>query len=185
MHARDITEVEAISRAQQGDERAYELLYHQYRSHVFSLSSRITNNACDAEDITQEVFLQLFRKLSSFRGEAKFGTWLHRITVNCALMHLRKRELRTSSLAPPAFDVDSVPFSPADRSKPSASATLTRLALEQALQRLAVDERSVLLLHDVGGLTHNEIAQRLGLSETCSRSRLHRAHLELRETLYV
>lgn len=181
MFAHNSTEIEVISRARQGDEDAYELLYRHYKSHVFSLCLRIIKNTSDAEDITQDVFLQLFRNLSSFRGEAKFWTWLHRITVNCTLMHLRKRGVATTSLLWDAEDNCSSSGSTAEAKQTTFA--MNRVALQQAVKRLTAKERSVLLLHDIDGLTHGEIAQRLRLSVSCSRSRLHRARLELRENL--
>src|SRR5215475_207546 len=93
-----VTEAEAIRLAQAGDAAAFELLYQLHSRRVYALCLRMVNNPADAEDLMQEAFLQLFRKIGTFRGESAFSTWLHRMTVNVVLMRLRKKSLPTDSL---------------------------------------------------------------------------------------
>jgi len=180
MRTVEMSENEAIQRAKRGDEVACEALYREFKPVILSLCLRMTTNAADAEDVTQDVFLQLFRNLSSFRGEAKFSTWLHRITVNCTLIHLRKRQRAVLGSAP-LEEVSSLSSGGGRRT--ATKGTLTRLALEQAVGRLTSQKRSVFVLHDLTGLTHREIAHQLGLSLINSRCCLHRAHAELRAIL--
>ena len=183
MRTTEIPEFEAIQRAKRGDEAACEALYREYKPAVLSLCSRMTMSPADAEDITQDVFLQLFRNISSFRGEAKLSTWLYRIAVNCTLIHLRKRE-RTAVALPSMLLEDISSLIPGGGNKHSAiTSPLRRLALAQAVSRLTSQKRSVFLLHDLNGLSHREIAHQLGLSIGNSRCRLHRAHSELRAIL--
>ena len=92
------TELEAIERAKQGDEAAFETLYQMHKRRVYSLCLRMVSNPSQAEDFAQEAFLQLFRKIGTFRGESAFSTWLHRMTVNVVLMQLRKKGLPSVSL---------------------------------------------------------------------------------------
>lgn len=96
-----MTESDAILRAREGDSSGFEYLYHRHRKHVYSVCLRILKNPADAEDLTQQTFLQVFRKLGTFRGESGFSTWLHRVTINLVLMHLRRKkptEARTEDL---------------------------------------------------------------------------------------
>jgi len=182
MRTVEMREDEAIQRAKLGDEDACEALYREFKPVILSLCLRMTSNAADAEDVTQDVFLQIFRNLSSFRGEAKLSTWLHRITVNCTLMHLRKRKRAGVVLgSAPLEETSSLSSGGARRL--TTQGTLTRLAVEQAVGRLTSQKQSVFMLHDLSGLTHREIANQLGLSLTNSRCCLHRAHAELRAIL--
>jgi len=176
-------EKEVIARAKNGDGNAYETLYRRHKAKVHLLCLRMTGNVADAEDISQEVFLRLFLKLDSFRGEAKLLTWLHRITVNCVLMHLRRCPARRS---PPAVQLtETLPLDSVlvVRNRVMLSA-VNRVALERAVNDLPQGRRSVFVLHDINGLTHTETAHLLNVSVACSRSRLHEAHLQLRDVLF-
>lgn len=94
----EISEAEAIERAKHGDAEAFQILYDKHKRRVYSLCLRMTANTAEAEDLAQEAFLQLYRKIGTFRGESAFSTWLHRLSVNVVLMHLRKKSLPVVSL---------------------------------------------------------------------------------------
>jgi RNA polymerase sigma-70 factor (ECF subfamily) len=179
----EMPEAEAIEKARNGDVRGYESLYHLHRSRVYSLCLRLTGNTSDAEDLAQEVFLQVYRKISTFRGDAKFGSWLYRVAMNLVLMHFRRRRPREISLnAPRTLDPDQMQSQLRDQSWTS-SFLVERVALGRALGSLSKARRSVVLLHDVNGFTHGEVGQRLGLAAGTSKSQLHKAHIELRDML--
>jgi RNA polymerase sigma-70 factor (ECF subfamily) len=179
----EMPEAEAIEKARNGDVRGYESLYHLHRSRVYSLCLRLTGNTSDAEDLAQEVFLQVYRKISTFRGDAKFGSWLYRVAMNLVLMHFRRRRPREISLnAPRTLNSDGMQSQPRGQSWTS-SFLVERVALGRALGSLSKARRSVVLLHDVNGFTHGEVGQRLGLAAGTSKSQLHKAHIELRDML--
>jgi RNA polymerase sigma-70 factor, ECF subfamily len=183
MSSTAMPEAEAIERARNGDVAGYESLYHLHRSRVYSLCLRFTGNTSDAEDLAQEVFLQMYRKISTFRGDAKFGSWLHRVAVNLALMRFRRRRLREVSLNIPQT-LNPEPLQSSLRDQFGTSSFLVeRVALGRALGSLSKARRSVVLLHDINGFTHGEVAQRLGVAAGTSKSQLHKAHVELRGIL--
>ncbi len=178
----EMSEAEAIEKARTGDVSGYEGLYHLHKQRVYAWCLRFTGNVSDAEDLTQEVFLQVFRKLSTFRGNAKFGSWLYRIAINLSGMQFRRRpqEVSLSSFG----EVKEDQLGP-DLSSRSCicSFALERMVLRQAIGSLSKARRSVVLLHDVKGFTHAEVAQHLGLAVGTSKSQLSRAHLTLRNIL--
>jgi RNA polymerase sigma-70 factor (ECF subfamily) len=134
-------------------------------------------NSTEAEDLTQDVFVLVFRKLSSFRGESAFTTWLHRLTVNQVLMHFRKNHVKKEQLTEDGEMPLGTMF---DRNRFNRSPVLDRLALDEAIVQLPHGYRTVLVLHDVEGLEHNEIAALLGCSIGTSKSQLHRARMRMR-----
>jgi RNA polymerase sigma-70 factor (ECF subfamily) len=169
----EMPEAEAIERAKNGDDAGYEVLYRLHKRRVYSVCLRSTRSVPDAEDLTQEVFMLVYRRLSTFRGEASFGTWLYKVAINCVRMRLRENR-------------PEVPLSVADpvgREYESRGCTLVleRAVLGQAIAKLSRSKRKVVLLHDVKGFTHREIAQCLGLAVSTSKSQLCRAHLLLRD----
>lgn len=177
MPDREMLEAQAVAMAKSGDAAGYEKLYLLHRTRVYSLCLRHTSNSSDAEDLTHDVFMQVLRKINSFRGEAQFGSWLYRVTWNYLLLHSRKQRRKglfvVESLADECLsEVRSGWRTPADR-----------LALRQALGSLSAKRRKVVLLHDIKGLTHREVAWRLGVTVTASKSRLHQAHIAMREAL--
>jgi RNA polymerase sigma-70 factor (ECF subfamily) len=179
----EMPEAEAIEKARNGDVTGYESLYHLHRSRVYSLCLRFTGNASDAEDLAQEVFLQVYRKISTFRGDAKFGSWLYRVVVNLSLMHFRRRRPREVSLnTSRTLSADPLQSQLRDESWTN-SFLVERVALGRALGSLSKARRSVVLLHDVNGFTHGEVGRRLGLAAGTSKSQLHKAHVELRGIL--
>jgi RNA polymerase sigma-70 factor, ECF subfamily len=171
-----------VEKAKEGDRSAFEKLYTLYKIPVHSLCLRLTRDVLDAEDLTQEVFLQVYRKVTSFRGEATFGSWLYRVTTNVALMHLRKRHLEKIPLdVLEPENASRVPASGAGRRH--GCDPVERIALLRALCRLSKGRRTLIFLHDVTGFTHNEVAQILGVPVNTSKCLLYRAHRKLRETL--
>lgn len=183
--ANALTEAEAIRLAQGGDAAAFEFLYQLHNRRVYALCLRMMNNPADAEDLVQEAFLQLFRKISTFRGESAFSTWLHRMTVNVVLMKLRKKTL-------PATSLDEVTDPDEDTGGPRKdvgapdlrlSGAVDRVNLERCIERLPPGYRTVFMLHDVQGYEHNEIAGIMDCSVGNSKSQLHKARTRLRDLL--
>jgi len=137
----------------------------------------MTGNPTEAEDLTQDVFLNVFRKRASFRGESDLTTWLHRLTVNQVLMHFRKGHLRREQLTEDGEMPSGITL---DRNRINRSPVLDRLALDEAILQLPYGYRMVFVLHDVEGLEHSEIASLLGCSIGTSKSQLHRARMRMR-----
>lgn len=179
-----LSEAEAIDGAKKGDARSFEVLYDLHKRRVYSLCLRMTGNVAEAEDLTQEAFLQLYRKVATFRGESAFSTWLHRLSVNVVLMHLRKKGLPEVSLEQ---TLDPEPEEGPKREFGTADLTLKgaidRVNLERAIASLSPGYRTIFVLHDVEGYEHNEIAEMMGCSIGNSKSQLHKARLKLREIL--
>ncbi len=175
-----ISEQDAVSGAKLGDASCFEALYKLYKRYVYTLCLRMTRNTAEAEDLTQEVFLQLFRKIGTFRGESAFSTWLHRVAVNVVLMRLRV----------PAIVSEPLESQPDDGAKREIGArdgvldfSFDRIALELSVAALPPGYRCIFLLHDVEGLEHHEIAKMLGCSIGNSKSQLHKARMKLRSNL--
>ena len=180
-----LTEGEAIRLAQAGDAAAFEFLYELHGRRVYALCLRMVGNPSDAEDLMQEAFLQLFRKIGTFRGESAFSTWLHRMTVNVVLMRLRKKSLPVASLDE-AMEPDEEAGGPRkDIGAPDLrlSGAVDRVNLERSIDRLPPGYRTVFVLHDVQGYEHNEIAGMMGCSVGNSKSQLHKARTKLRDLL--
>jgi RNA polymerase sigma-70 factor (ECF subfamily) len=178
-----LSEAEAIERAKQGDAEAFEALYNLHKRRVYSLCWRMTANTAEAEDLTQETFLQLFRKIGTFRGESAFSTWLHRMAVNVVLMHLRKKGLPVVSLEESTDGEEDTPRKDFGAADMNLAGSIDRLQLQNAVDRLAPGYRAIFVLHDVGGYEHNEIATMMCCSIGNSKSQLHKARMKLREFL--
>jgi RNA polymerase sigma-70 factor (ECF subfamily) len=186
MLASGISEADAIERAQQGDAQCFELLYGLHKRRVYSLCLRMVGNVELAEDLTQEAFLQLFRKIASFRGDSAFSTWLHRLTANIVLMHVRKKVLPETSLDETFEPNEESPLSKEIVSQDGVLAgAIDRLVLDRAIADLSPGYRLVFLLHDVEGYEHTEISELLGCSAGTSKSQLHKARTRLRTALSV
>ena len=163
-----------------GDMPAFEELYSRHNRRVYSLCLRMTQNVAEAEDLAQEVFIQLFRKIGSFRGESAFTTWLHRLTVNQVLMHFRKRGVRSEQTT----DDGDVPVQIVQGTEnPNRMPVVDRIALDKAIAQLPPGYRTVFILHDIEGHEHEEIARILGCSVGTSKSQLHKARMKLRTLL--
>ncbi len=175
-----VSDVELARAAAAGDSAAFEKLYEQHRRRVYSLCLRMLGNVSQAEDLTQEVFLQVFKKIGSFRGDSAFTTWLHRLTVNQVLMHLRRRgvKLEHTSEEGDFTDVVETPLQSTRR-----ISMVDRLALEKAISELPPGYRTVFVLHDVEGYEHEEVSDLLGVTVGTSKSQLHKARMRLRELL--
>lgn len=181
----DLPDSEAIRLAQQGDPAAFEILYRRHSRRVFGVCLRMTGNQSEAEDLTQETFLTIFRKIQSFRGESAFATWVHRVAVNTVLMRLRKKNVACDSLDEPNERDEEefkAPLQLGERDL-QLSGTIDRINLERAINQLAPGSRAMFMLHDVEGYRHNEIAEIAGCSVGNSKSQLHKARLRLREIL--
>lgn len=179
-----LAEPEAIERAKQGDAEAFEFLYGLHKRRVYSLCLRMTGNTASAEDLTQEAFLQLFRKISTFRGESAFSTWLHRMAVNVVLMQLRKKNLPVVPIDETTEGEDEGTIRKELGAADSRLAgSIDRLHLQRAVDELPPGYRTIFVLHDVQGYEHNEIASMVGCSIGNSKSQLHKARLKLRELL--
>ena len=179
-----LTEAEAIGQAQQGVPDAFEYLYKAHCRRVYGLCLRIIKNRAEAEDLTQQVFLQLFRKISTFRGESGFSTWLHRVTVNIVLMHMRRKK----TCEVPAEDLQGHPLNGEGSSEHGSSDTsmfgaIERLNLMRAIRKLPSGYKQIFLMHDVIGYGHSEIAGLLGCTTGSSKSQLHKARKRLRQLL--
>jgi RNA polymerase sigma-70 factor, ECF subfamily len=179
-----MSEADAIEGAKQGDGRCFEALYGFHKRRVYSLCFRMTGNTEEAEDHTQEAFIQLYRKIASFRGDSAFSTWLHRLAVNIVLMHFRKKGLSEISLDE-TLEPTEEGGTPKDYGSEDQvlAGSLDRITLERAVETLAPGYRSIFVLHDIEGYEHNEIAEMLGCSTGNSKSQLHKARLKIREVL--
>jgi len=177
------TDAEAIERAKQGDAEAFEALYNLHKRRVYSLCLRMTANTAAAEDLTQEAFLQLFRKIGTFRGESAFSTWLHRMAVNVVLMQLRKKGLPVVPLEENIETEEETPRKEPGADDPRLAGSIDRMQLQRSIASLPPGYRMIFLLHDVEGYEHNEIAEMVGCSIGNSKSQLHKARMKLREIL--
>jgi len=173
-----------VALAQAGNGDAFAELYAQNKRRVFSICMRIVRDYALAEDLTQETFLQLYRKIDSFRGDAVFTSWLHRLAVNTVLMHLRKRVLPVVSIDQMATAGDEMRVERCFGARDLAQAgAIDRLAINHAVSCLRPAYRSIFLLHDVQGFDHGEIASMLKCSHGSTKSRLHKARQVLRGAL--
>ena len=173
-----------VQRAQQGDEQAFAALFQMHKKRVYSVCLLMTKDIAEAEDLTQEAFLQVFRNIGSFRGDAAFSTWLHRVAVNTVLMTLRRRK------SPPPFSLDQ-PVSPDSslrhdlgRSDPALTGAIDRIALRRAIHELPEGCRTIFALHEVEGYQHHEIAKLLQCSIGNTKSQLHKAKIKMRDMLF-
>ena len=180
----NLTEAEAVKQAQEGDAAAFEFLYKAHCRRVYSLCLRMVKNPAEAEDLTQQAFLQLFRKIGTFRGESGFSTWLHRVTVNIVLMHLR-RQKPTELLAEDLERTSPNGEGPREHgaSDTSMLGAIDRLNLMRAIRKLPAGYKKLFLMYDVIGYEHSEIAALVGCSMGCSKSQVHKARKRLRRLL--
>jgi RNA polymerase sigma-70 factor, ECF subfamily len=172
------TGLDLVRRAQQGDVAAFERLYREHVDRVFALCLRLSADAERAEELAQDVFVRAWEKLDTFQGRSAFSTWLHRLAVNVVLGDRRSEKVRVSRVfgteTPEGFEAppDAAPLDPADR-----------LDLERAIAKLPPGARAVLVLHDVEGYRHEEIARMQGTAVGTCKAQLHRARKLLREML--
>lgn len=177
---RQESDFELAQKAGGGDISAFEELYHRHFRRVYALCLRMTANTTEAEDLTQEVFTQLYNKIGSFRGESAFTTWLHRMTVNIVLMHFRRRQSRPEFTSDEGETPDQIVKG---TENPREMPVVDKISLEKAIAKLPTGYRTVFVLHDVEGYEHEEIAKMLGISAGTSKSQLHKARLSLRKLI--
>jgi RNA polymerase sigma-70 factor (ECF subfamily) len=181
--ARRQADTALIQRAREGDEAAFAELFNAHKAKIYSLCLRMTSNTAEAEDLTQDAFLQVFRKLDTFRGDSALSTWLYRVAVNTVLMHFRKKGLRQVSLDEPANHETGAPKREHGKIDGRLSTSVDRIALTRAMKELPVGYRTIFLLHEVKGYEHHEIARLLHCSVGNSKSQLHKAKMRMRELL--
>jgi len=162
------------------DQKTFHQLYQKYHRGVYSICLRMTQNISDAEDLTQDVFVQLFRVIGSFRGESAFTTWLHRLTVNCVLMQFRKRKVRQKLVREngdlPAYMIGAI-------SDQGQVRIVDRILLSEVVAKLPKGYREAIILHDMEGLDHDEIAESRGRAVGTSKSQLHKGRARLRQLI--
>lgn len=169
-----------VLRAAAGDLQAFERLYRLHNQRVYGICLRMTRNVAEAEDLTQDAFITLYRRIGSFRGDSAFTTWLHRLTVNQVLMHFRKRSVKAER----ATENGEAPVQIVSGTEnPRSMAVVDRIALHRAIAKLPVGYRTVFVLHDIEGLDHAEIAVMLNCAVGTSKSQLHKARMKLRKLL--
>lgn len=180
-----VYEAETVRLACDGDSRAFERLYNLHCRRVYGLCYRLAGNELEAEDLTQEAFLQVFQKIRTFRGESSFSTWLYRLTFNIVMGRFRKKRI-------PEVSFGSMPKSGHESSRgpiecgtpdPLLSGVLDHMTLRKAINQLPRGYREIFILHDVEGYKHDEIAGISGCSVGNSKSQLFRARLRLRQLL--
>jgi RNA polymerase sigma-70 factor (ECF subfamily) len=177
-------QADTVARAQGGDHEAFSEIYNRHQKRVFSICMRIVRDFALAEDLTQETFLQVHRKITSFRGDSDFTTWLHRLAVNTVLMYMRKRVLPVVSLDHLMSDAQEDRAARDFGTRDLAQAgVIDRLSIDRALSALAPGYRLIYLLHDVEGFNHGEIATMQDCTCGNSKSQLHKARRALRSTL--
>jgi RNA polymerase sigma-70 factor, ECF subfamily len=181
----ELTDADIVPRAQQGDAAAFERIYRLHSRKVYTLCLRMAGDPTEAEDLTQEVFLQLFRKIQTFRGESAFSTWLHRMSVNIVLMRFRRKPIAKISLDSITNPEEESGTQPREFGVPDLrlNGVIDRITLLTALNELAPGYRAMFILHDVQGFRHNEIADMFGCSVGNSKSQVHKARMKLRELL--
>lgn len=166
----------ALARAKRGDPDAFEALYREHRGRVYGLALRMTRDALAAEELTQDAFVRAWQALPRFRGDSRFGTWIHSITVRAYLQSKRTADRRLAHETEDG-DMDRYAFA-ARRAMPG-----TDIDVERAVARLPDGAREVLVLYDVYGYRHREIGEMLGIAEGTSKAQLHRARTLAREFL--
>lgn len=162
------------------ERQTFHELYQAHHRRVFSICLRMTQDASEAEDLTQDVFLHLFRTIGSFRGESAFTTWLHRLAVNIVLMHFRKRKARRELIS----NSGELPVHAlAGAHDPMGMRVVDRILLSEVMAKLPNGYREAVVLHDIEGLEHNEIGAMRGRSAGTSKSQLHNARIMLRQLI--
>jgi RNA polymerase sigma-70 factor, ECF subfamily len=176
-------DAELVRMAQEGNPEAFAALFNTHKAKVYSICLRMTGNTAEAEDLTQDAFLQVFRKLASFRGDSALSTWLYRVTVNTVLMHFRKKGLHQVSLDAPVNRDSGAQKREHGKVDDRLSGSVDRIDLTRAMKELPTGYRTIFVLHEVKGYEHHEIANLLRCSVGNSKSQLHKAKTRMRELL--
>jgi RNA polymerase sigma-70 factor (ECF subfamily) len=169
--------MDLVARCRAGDVEAFETLYREHAARLYTLACRMAGSPDDGEDLLQEIFLQAYRKLASFKGESSIGTWLYRLALNHCLDYVRSRRAKMNKLTE-TLDADTS-FEPIAR----RDAPIVRMDLERAVERLPEGCREAFVLHDVEGFDHKEVGAMLGVAEGTSKSQVFKAHMKLRALL--
>lgn len=175
--------MEIIRLAHGGNPAAFEFLYRRHRQHVYALCVRLSRDTNEAEDLAQETFMQVFRKMHTFRGDAAFSSWLYRLTTNCVLMSFRRKTPISASLEDIFTAQEHGECAEIARPDLQLSGLPDRLNLQGAIDLLPGSCKAAFILHDVEGYKHREVATMLGCSVGGSKCQLHRARIRLRELL--
>ncbi|MDR1458268.1 MAG: sigma-70 family RNA polymerase sigma factor [Puniceicoccales bacterium] len=183
-----LEEKDVVTRARSGDIAAFEILVKKYRERLYSVVYHLVSNSTDAADLVQDIFIKAFHSMNKFKGQSAFFTWLYRIAVNMTMSHLRKHKTNRF-LALEQFDESALPpevmekITMEDQTGKNAYLLELQKALNESLQKLSNDHRLVVVLFEIEGLSHGEIAEIMGCSPGTVRSRLHYAKLELQAYL--
>ncbi len=175
-----LSDYDLTQASSKGDMVAFEEVYNRHHRRVYAICLRMLKNTNEAEDLTQDVFIQLHRKIGSFRGDSAFTTWLHRLTVNQVLMHFRKRTVKFEKTTE---EGDTPVQIVRGSEKPNKMPVVDKIAIQNAIKQLPNGYRNVFILHDMEGFEHEEVARILGCSVGTSKSQLHKARLKLRKLL--
>jgi RNA polymerase sigma-70 factor (ECF subfamily) len=176
-------ETRLIARAKAGDEQAFEALFRAYEPRVYSLCVRMTGDCSEAEDLAQETFLQLFRRISTLRNESAFATWLHRVTVDVVLMHLRRKRVQFVPFERPDLSQEEPVWREYGAEDRRLVGLIDHILLRRAMRELPEGRRAILVLHDVEGYLHSEISKLRDCSVGNSKSQLSRARCNMRQLL--
>jgi RNA polymerase sigma-70 factor (ECF subfamily) len=174
-------EAQLVARCLAGEADAFKELYDGHATRLYSLAYRMAGTATEAEDILQEVFLQVFRKLSSFKGDSALATWLYRLALNLCLDRVRSKQGKMERVTVALEDERGQAVVPAARRR--TDGVVDRLDLEKGIEQLPPSYRAAFLLHDVEGFEHHEVGDMLGIAEGTSKSLVHKARLRLRAFL--
>jgi RNA polymerase sigma-70 factor (ECF subfamily) len=172
-----VTAGHLAERCRAGDDEAFEQLYREQSPRVFALARRMSGSPDVAEDLVQEIFLLVHRKLPGFKGESAIGTWVYRLALNHCIDFVRGRQARAARLTDP-LDAEQAAEPPAPR-----ESLVARIDLGRAIEQLPDGCREAFVLHDVEGLEHKEIARALGIAEGTSKSQVFKARMKLRHIL--
>jgi RNA polymerase sigma-70 factor (ECF subfamily) len=179
----ELTDADVVRLAQHGDADAFERIYQLHSRKIYNLCLRMTRDRTEAEDLTQDVFLQLFRKIDTFRGESAFSTWLHRMSVNIVLMRFRKKPTAETSLDTIINSGEESSTREFGRADLRLNGVIDRITLRLAINELPPGYKAMFILHDIQGYDHDEIARMFGCSVGNSKSQVHKARMRLRELL--
>lgn len=179
-----LSDLELTKLSGQQDMVAFEFLYQRHHRRVYSLCLRMLQNTHEAEDLTQDVFIQLYRKVHTFQGHSEFTTWLHRLTTNQVLMHFRKLNNQNGAKKLIFMDSSELPeltvLGTSDLKKMSVD---QKIALVAAIAQLPKGYKNVFVLHDIAGYEHEEVAKILGVTSGTTKSQLSKARLKMRKLL--
>jgi RNA polymerase sigma-70 factor (ECF subfamily) len=174
--AESAAEAALVARCLEGDAAAFEAIYRRHAPRIFTLACRMTGSRADGEDLLQEIFLLVHRKLGGFKGDSALGTWIYRLAANCCVDFLRSRQHRERQATDELDETVAPPRS-------AGGLRVDQMDLQRAIERLPAGYRAAFVLHDVEGFEHAEVARLLGIAEGTSKSQVHKARLKIRALL--